>query len=285
MKELKVTGIYCYPIKGCAGISLEESEVQERGLIHDRRWMLVDGDGQFISQRSNGAMALIHLSIRTHNLTANFGEQSIEIPFSEGSGKYKEVTVWGDQLSAELVGVEFDQWFSNALELPVHLVRMTKQSDRSIGEKYTSTNEQVSFADGMPYLIVGESSLSLLNEKLGEDLKMNRFRPNIVFEGGSPHIEDVWKDFRVGEVDFVGVKNCARCQVTTIDQETGRSGKEPLKTLSTYRKLNNKILFGQNAKLKQESNRTHNTIKVGDTILVNSFREGYMGNPVQVAHL
>ena len=126
------------------------------------------------------------------------------------------------------------------------LVYFPEVNQRPVDEKYRIENDQVSLADGYPYLIIGQSSLDDLNSKLTNPLPMNRFRPNFVFTGGKPFEEDNWRNFAIGKSRFAGVKPCGRCVLTTVNQETTERGTEPLATLATYRRTNNKIYFGQN---------------------------------------
>ncbi len=260
---MKVSAIYCYPIKGCSGISLKEAELTGEGLKYDRNWMIVDESGRFISQRSHPHLCLFKIAIQGDRIAVQFKGQSIDIPVESNSLNYASVSVWDDTISAQVVSEEINQWFSDQLNQPLRLVKLTAKTNRLIDPKYAKNNETVSFADGYPYLAIGESSLDDLNERLEEKIPMNRFRPNIVFSGGKPFEEDAWEKVNVGASTFIGVKRCARCQVTTTDQETGLVGKEPLKTLSKYRREGNKVFFGQNLMLE-----TGNWIKVGDSINV-----------------
>jgi len=132
-----------------------------------------------------------------------------------------------------------------------------------VDKKYAANNEITSFSDGYPMLMIGQPSLDKLNQKLTDPLPINRFRPNIVFTGGHAHIEDEMAAFTIGDLNFLGVKPCARCVMTTIDQQTAEVGKEPLKTLSDYRMKNNKIYFGQNILHQQNG-----SIKTGDAITI-----------------
>ncbi|WP_431292514.1 MOSC domain-containing protein [Pedobacter sp. P26] len=136
-----------------------------------------------------------------------------------------------------------------------------------VDPRYASNNEVVSFADGYPCLLIGQSSLDGLNEKLQSSIKMDRFRPNFVFTGGTPHIEDRFNTFYIGETLFSAVKPCSRCVLITIDQQTGEKGQEPLRTLAGYRTINKKILFGQNL-LHQSSG----IISVGDELKIVDWR-------------
>lgn len=261
----KLTNIFIYPIKGCAGISLDSAEILDRGIRYDRRWMLVDSEGKFISQRTHPKLALIETAISDDWLFVSFEDETHQIPLNASYSAHRQVTVWDDTLKAYAADSTDNDWFSRQLGIPVTLVAMQEDSKRLVDPRYAvSGQEEVSFADGYPYLIIGEPSLEMLNRKVGgETLLIDRFRPNLVFEGGTAHDEDRWRSFVIGEVGFYGVKPCARCQVTTINQQTGESGKEPLISLSRYRKQGNKVLFGQNC-----LSRAGGVIRVGDQISV-----------------
>ena len=135
-------------------------------------------------------------------------------------------------------------------------------------ENYNLGDDIVSFADGYPFLIIGESSMQDLNNRLGVPLSIRRFRTNFVFSGGAPFVEDSFKNFSIGDVDFVGVKPCARCVLTTRDPDSGVKGREPLATLQAYRSHGTKILFGQNVVFdaKKWSSNEQPIVKIGDSI-------------------
>ena len=155
----------------------------------------------------------------------------------------------------------YSRWFSDNLRQECHLVFMDNESKRSIDNKYAVQNEQVSFADGFPYLIIGTGSLKDLNQRLATPVPMDRFRPNVVISTDAPFIEDDLEIFHLGEARFKRVKPCSRCIITTTDQLTGKRSKEPLKTLSEYRKFDQKVLFGQNLICLQEG-----LVKTGDIL-------------------
>ena len=262
--SLIIQDLYIYPIKSLRGIRVAEAKVEERGFNLDRRWMLIDESGKFISQRTFPIMALLSVEIGEDSLTVfhvSNPEESIEILFEEEVEEKVSVTVWDDEVPAKRVSAEIDEWFSKVLGINVSLVKMPLSTERKVDPRYAVNGESVSFADGMPYLLIGQKSLMDLNNKLQEPIPMNRFRPNIVFSGGEPFIEDSLKEIRIGEVKFQIVKPCARCVMTTIDQATGTKAAEPLKTLASYRKVGNKIFFGQNVVALSEG-----TIKVGDEL-------------------
>jgi len=243
--HFQLSEINIYPIKSLGGISVKSAIALDKGFENDRRWMLIDQNNKFLSQRTIHKMALFKVSILQDALEVRHQNQSIQIPFSAG-GKDINVQIWDDICIGRQVDENIDQWFSDEMGIKCSLVKMPANSDRLVDQNYAKSNEVVSFADGYPYLIVGESSLIDLNSKLETSIPMNRFRPNLVFKGGAAFVEDSWKDFSIGETKFKAVKPCARCVLTTIDQETGIAGKEPLATLSKYRRVEQKVLFGQN---------------------------------------
>ncbi|SFT99585.1 hypothetical protein SAMN04489724_3262 [Algoriphagus locisalis] len=264
--NLIIQDLYVYPIKSLAGIRLQEAKVEERGFELDRRWMLIDESGRFVSQRTFPQMALLKVEIESEWLKVYHVSSSkdfVRIPFNEEGEEISSVTVWDDEMPARLVNTQIDAWFTRVLGINARLVKMPLSTERKVDSRYAVNAESVSFADGMPYLLIGETSLDDLNERLASPLPMNRFRPNIVFSGGEPFIEDSFGGIQIGAVQMKVVKPCARCVMTTVDQETGLKAAEPLKTLATYRKVGNKILFGQNVVALSGG-----IIKVGDKLTV-----------------
>jgi uncharacterized protein len=265
---MKITELYIYPVKSLGGIAVQTAEVQMEGLQYDRRWMLIDANGRFLSQREHAKMALFQTNISSDHLIIYFaGKGKIEVPLSVPElATTTTVDVWGDACSGVAVSQEADRWFSDILEQEVRLVRLPELSDRPADPRYAE-GHRVSYADGFPFLIIGAASLRDLNQRMGLALSMDRFRPNIVFESDEPFLEDRMKELQIGECVFEIVKPCARCVVTTIDQQTAEQGKEPLKTLNTYRKIDNKVLFGQNMIAHRLGH-----IQVGDALIVNSWK-------------
>lgn len=262
---LHVSQLYIYPVKSLGGIALNQAQVTDRGFQYDRRWMLVDLNNLFISQRDVHQMAFLKpdLTDKGIKVTHAVKQSSYTIPFNTVKNEFAEVTIWDDTCTGQFVSNEADDWFSSILEMPCRLVYMPDATHRITDQRYTSADSITSFSDAYPFLLIGQSSLDDLNSKLSEALPMNRFRPNIVFTGGEPYEEDMMHTFIIGDITFHGVKLCARCVMTTIDQENGVSGKEPLKTLARYRLKNKKIMFGQNL-----SHAGLGEIKIGDELLV-----------------
>jgi len=255
--------INIYPIKSLAGINLQTSEVEERGLKYDRRWVLVDDTNTFFTQRDFPEMALIKVAIEQEGLKLQYKTKTVEpllIPFEFEHSKTDKVVIWDDTITAEFYDEQIDSWFSEIIGIKCHLVKMPETTKRVVDESYAK-NKIVSFADGYPFLIIGQASLEDLNSRMETPLPMNRFRTNFVFIGGKAFEEDQWKKFKVGNVVFQAVKPCARCVITTTNQETAERLHEPLLTLSKFRKIDNKVMFGMNLVC-------HSTgeIKVGDKI-------------------
>lgn len=259
--------IWIYPIKSLGGISLSEALVEQKGFQYDRRWMLVEPNGTFLTQRENTVMALVKVELTAHSLRVyhrHRPDDVLDIPLDQTTDEALTAYVWDNQaVDARVVSPQADAWFSRLLGFPCRLVYMPENSLRPVDPKYAQPDDVVSFADGFPYLVISSDSLDELNRRAGESLEMIRFRPNLVVEGVSPHDEDTWYHFQIGDLTFYGVKPCARCVLTTIDPETAQKGKEPLKTLATYRRLDKKILFGQNVLAE-----TAGTLRVGQPVTV-----------------
>jgi uncharacterized protein YcbX len=223
--------------------------------------MLVDENGVFISQRTMHKMALIKLSLVDDGFMVNYENQNIKVPFSI-TGNTQKVTIWDDVVDAVVANNEFNDWFSLHLNQKVKLVYLHEQSVRPVNPKYANNNEQVSFADGYPLMMITEASLNLLNSKLKKPIGMDRFRPNLVLSAAEPHLEDELRNFKIGTALFKVAKPCARCVVTTINQQTLQTGKEPLATLAKYRRVGDNVNFGANVICLQEGQ-----VSVGDNVL------------------
>ena len=241
--------MYHYPIKSMGGIRLHRASVLIPGLEHDRRWMVVDREGNFVSQRTVPRMALLGVEERQGRFWIKdklHPVDAIAIPEIGNAGRFKDVRIWDDSVTALLVDPDVDAWIQSKLKMFCQLVYMPDYVRRPVDSLYSVSNESVSFADAMPYLLISQASLDFLNAKLEVPVPMDRFRPNLVIYGTEPFEEDRWDFIEIGSVRFKVTKPCARCVMVTIDQETGASGKEPLAMLASFRKAGNKILFGQN---------------------------------------
>ncbi|MFD0749320.1 MOSC domain-containing protein [Mucilaginibacter calamicampi] len=243
---LKVSELYIYPIKSLAGIKLNRAEVTDRGFKHDRRWMLIDENNRFLSQREVALMALLKVSIEDAGVTVTFNKTSIQIPFDFENQEFISVEIWDDTCRAQLIDKNIDKWFSDILGINCRLVYMPDESLRVTDPRYAPAGSVTSFADAYPFLLIGQASLDDLNSRLDVAIPMDRFRPNIVITGSEPYQEDLIDEITINGISFSGVKLCARCNIPTIDQQTARASKEPSKTMAKYRLKNKKIYFGQN---------------------------------------
>jgi hypothetical protein len=268
--EFLISELLIYPVKSLGGISLKSALMTGKGFEHDRRFMLVNQENRFLTQREFPELVFFKTAIVGNQLiiTDNRDKCSVEVPLKIVEGEHVDVQIWDDHCQALLIDRHIGDWFSARLTKEVRLVYMHDDSIRRVDPEYAVNGELTSFSDGYPVLIIGEESLKDLNDKLENPVSMDRFRPNIVFSGGYPFVEDTFKAFRVGDVQWDAVKPCARCIMTTTDQETGQRTAEPLKTLSKYRSHHNKIYFGQNLLAS-----TTGEIRIGDKLIVQSSKQ------------
>lgn len=247
---IKVAELWIYPVKSCGGISLDRVEVDIQGFKGDRQWMIVDAAGKFVTQRQHPQLARVRTQLTDDQLTLNFDDFTPLNISTQPQGTLKSVTVWRNQVQALDQGEAAATWFSEVLQMPCRLVRQSPKHIRPINPNYALwENQPVSFADGYPVLLTNTASLKMLSKKLGEDLPMNRFRPNLVVSTDEPFAEDNWQKITINNHEFVTAKPCERCIVTTTDQTTGdrHPAQEPLRTLGTFRhKKDQGILFGIN---------------------------------------
>ncbi|HJY14101.1 MAG TPA: MOSC N-terminal beta barrel domain-containing protein [Flavobacterium sp.] len=241
-----VKEIYIYPIKSLAGISCQNAKAEEMGFENDRRWMLLDAENQMITQREHRIMSQFYPQISDGKISITFKDQKHEFSIDENLEKSIEVNVWDDKSEVVEVNHETSKWFSQHLGFECKLVKITKIGARKHESSRLKETFNVSLADGYPYLLIGTESLDFLNDKLDEKITIKRFRPNIVISTQKEHEEDAFDTFKIGEVQFKNIKPCGRCIMVNNDPSNGRLKKEPLKTLSKYRNVNNSVLFGTN---------------------------------------
>ncbi|MEM8506606.1 MAG: MOSC N-terminal beta barrel domain-containing protein [Bacteroidota bacterium] len=256
----RISELYVYPIKSMGGISLKSARLTDTGFAFDRYWMLVDSNRKCLTQREFPVMALFQVQFIAEGIKVIFNDTAVAIPNTTTTTSTMECRIWEDTVWAVEVSGEVSKWFSKHLGQQVRLVCMAPNSVRYVKRHAPS---KVHFPDSSPYLVVGEAALGYLNEKNNSPIPMDRFRPNIVFQGGAPHEEDTWQTIQIGNCNFENTKACARCTVITIDQKTGKQGEEPLLGLSKYRLQDRKILFGQYFKVVQNFGEW---IRVGDTL-------------------
>ena len=261
---MHITGIYIYPIKSCRGIAVDSANVHDIGLEHDRRYMIVDADNQFLTQRNHPDMARIAVS----QTASGWALSRVDMPLLRWDpvthGTESTVQIWKDSVTVVDQGDAVATWFSQALGRPCRLVGFAPGIRRLVDPTYAVDPEDaVSFADGYASLLVTEESLADLNTRTKEAVPMDRFRPNIVVSGARPWEEDNWHSVQIGSVEMVAVKKCARCVVTTTDQKTGERHVEPLHTLAVFRHIGHGLIFGQNM-----VHKTSGRIQLGDQVLL-----------------
>lgn len=266
MSGIVLNEIYIYPIKSLTGMSMSSWPVVKTGLKYDRQWMLIDNQQQFLSQRSLPRMALIKTELTESQLIVSAPHMSkLHLDLEPKLGRLIDCTIWHDQVAAAEVSVEANRWFSQFLETECRLVYLPDTARRPVNPKFAVPKDITALSDGFPFLLVSLNSLNSLNDAMKLNLPMSRFRPNLVVSGCAAYAEDTWREITIGSIGFRLPKPCSRCSVPTIDQETGKTGKEPLTTLNRLRKWDNKVYFGQNA--------LHNdlgVLAVGDMVYLNT---------------
>ncbi|UXI69395.1 MOSC domain-containing protein [Tahibacter amnicola] len=240
--------LHLYPVKSCAPLPSASATVEKRGLIHDRRWMIVDADGKFVTGRQHARLPLLQAEPVAGGLRMSAPGMPPVTVAEPADGARCAVNVWRDSIDAVAADSTASEWVSRFLGQPARLVFMDAAARRPVDPTYAQAEDEVSFADGFPVLLISQAALDHLNARLATPISILRFRPNLVVDGTAPHAEDQWRRVRIGEVEFDVVKPCTRCVFTTVDPARGErdpSG-EPLRTLTTYRRSPSGVTFGQN---------------------------------------
>jgi len=265
MTSIVLNEIYIYPVKSLKGISVSSWPVVVTGLKYDRKWMLVDSNRQFLSQRRLPKMALITTALTEDALILSApGMCELSLPLEPAPSEIINSTLWHDQVETIAVSAEADAWFRQFLDIECRLVFQPDTLIRPVNPNFAKPEDQTALSDGFPFLLISENSLVALNQAMHLDLAMPRFRPNLVVSGCESYAEDFWRNITIGDIDFRLPKPCSRCSVPTINPETGETGKEPLTTLNRLRKWQNKVYFGQNA-----LHDNFGVLSVGDNVQIN----------------
>jgi uncharacterized protein YcbX len=263
---IRLAAISVYPIKSGAGNALDSAWVEARGLANDRRWMLVDDDGRFVTGRQLPRLLQVRADpFRSGGLrVAAPGMPVLEVVCAADAPRVA-ATVWASVVDAADAGVGAAEWFSRYLDRPVRLVYADAAMRRPLDPGYAQSGDETAFADGYPLLLLSRAAVDELSQRVGRDLGWRRFRPNLLLEGAPAHAEDGWRRIRIGNAEFDVVKPCVRCVFTTIDPDSAvaEADGEPLTTLKAYRRGAKGITFGQNLIA-----RTTGAIRVGDRVEV-----------------
>jgi hypothetical protein len=263
MSEQFISQLYLYPVKSFKGVRVDRARLDDRGFVGDRRYMLVDHNGRFITQRQISELVLFHATVNAAGLQLAYQDKQIFVDRPDRESLV-DVQVWSDAVQAVDCGDAAADWLSSALEQSVRLVYMPDSSERKIDPAYATNGQLVSFADGFPLLLIGQTSLEDLCTRLGRTVVMERFRPNIVVSGCEAFAEDGWKRLRIGSTEFDIVKPCSRCVIPSIDPASAKKDPEVVRVLASYRRgSDRKTYFGQNL-----IHRSSGTIHIGDAIEV-----------------
>jgi uncharacterized protein YcbX len=260
---VQLSGITIYPVKSCAGINLDRVGLDRFGPVGDRRWLVVDERGRFLSQRDKARMALVQVEQVQGGIRLSLGDASTEVEIPGSYAPELRVSVWGDSVRALLADSGAGQWLSGQLGQPCRLVYMPDSCRRLVDGHFARDGESVSFADGFPLLLISQASLDDLNSRLDNPVPMNRFRPNLVVNGCEPFAEDGWRRIRIGDVDFDVAKPCSRCVIPSIDQATAQRDGQINRVLAAFRRFNGQIMFGQNLLYQRTG-----TLTLGDALEV-----------------
>lgn len=271
----RLARLFVYPVKSCAGVELREAQLAETGLDLDRAWMVVDEQGEFVSQRELPRMALIKPTLKLTEVVLRApGMLALHLRIDTVEEAVK-VRLWNDELPAFDMGDVAAQWFSDFLGRKLRLVRFDPEYRRLSNTKWTGGAEALNqFNDGYPVLVTSTASLALLNEKLAAGghapVEMERFRPNIVLDGIEAHDEDRLDLIRIategGEVQLRPVKPCPRCPIPNVDPATGETSPLVTDTLQGYRRndvVGGAITFGMNLIIVQGEGET---LRVGQPV-------------------
>jgi uncharacterized protein len=242
---IRVQSLHVYPVKSCAGINVGAARVERRGLMGDRRWMIVDEDGRFVTQREEPRLCLVRTTLDSDRIVLSYEGDAFELPRALSEGPRVSVEVWESRVDA-IEHADARAWISRVAGAPSRLVYMPDDVERPVSPTHAAPGDMVSFADGFPLLLASTGSLAELERRANVPLSMTRFRPNVVVACDTPFAEDGWKRLAIGEATFRAPKGCDRCVVTTVDPTTGARGKEPLRTLATFRKWDDAVWFAVN---------------------------------------
>ncbi len=245
---MQVTRLFIHPVKSLGGISVPQFSIDRFGPLYDRRWLVVDSQGQFLTQRQHARMALVRTLLEGGRVTLSAPDcEPVQFSAADfAGGATRRVQVWRDQCDALSGPPRLDAWLSRFLGVECQLVFMPETSRRAVNTDYAQDGETVGFADGFPLLLASEESLQDLNSRMSLPIGMERFRPNLVVQGGAAFAEDGWTRIRVGSMEFRVVKPCSRCAIPTIDPQTAQKQPEVFKTLKSYRQREGEVFFGQN---------------------------------------
>lgn len=245
-KNGRITSIFYYPVKSCRGIADSSVEIGERGIRNDRNWVVANAEGKALTQRELSQMALIEANVDNGGALTLQAPERASCTVAHGSGSSATtVDVWGNQCAGVDEGDDVANWLGSFLGTQCRLVRVAENNDRQcMAPLPDGSTVKLTFVDGCSLLVISQESLDDLNNRLAEPVTIKRFRPNIVISGFEAFSEDDFTELQIGDITLYKVQQCERCVITTIDPESAKKSVEPLKTLSTYRRVEKKVNFG-----------------------------------------
>lgn len=262
---MHLSGLYIFPMKSCAPLAVESARIESRGLQHDRRWLVVDADGRFLTGRKLPRLTLVRATPTDGGLSLQAPGMSTLVVPTPTTDDFLPVVVWKSDVLARPCAAAADAWLSNFLGQPLRMVHMDAGVHRAIMSEQARSGDEVSFADAFPLLLITQAALDGLNTRLPQPVPMQRFRPNLVVDDAPAHAEDGWSRIRIGGNEFDVGPACVRCVFTTVDPQRGErdpSG-EPFRTLTTYRRTEQDVIFGRNL-----IPRSSGILRVGDRVEV-----------------
>lgn len=264
---LRLAGIRVYPVKSCRGITVQRATVGHRGLAGDRRFMLVDRNGRFLTQRQHPTMALLSVTFSDGEMLVSYpGHATLSLDPTPHFATQGRVKIWRGTVDACIAPQEVNDWFSGVMALECRLAYMADHQHRAVPHASARFDDEVSFADGAPLMAISEASLEQLNQRLERPVTMDRFRPNLIVAGCNAFAEDTWSRVRIGDVETDVAWPCARCLMTTVEPKSGRRDvdREPFETLRQFRRAaDGRVMFGQNL-----IPRRLGELRVGDVVEV-----------------
>lgn len=264
--RVHLQAIYRYPMKSAAAQPLAQATVEPRGLSGDRRWLVVDAEGRFLTGRQLPGLVRIRAAGMPDGLVLQAPDSpALALPRPNAQQRRRRVRIWKDEVDALTCGADADAWLSRVLGRPVALVYMDAAARRAVDPAHSRPGDEVSFADGYPLLLLSAAAVEALGERLGRPMTALRFRPNLVVGGCPAHAEDGWRRLRIGEIEFDVAKRCTRCVFTTVDPDTGVPDPdgEPLASLKAYRRDDRGVTFGVHLIPRGEGR-----LRTGDAIVV-----------------
>lgn len=264
---MRVSELFYYPVKSLAGIAVNSLNINQWGPDRDRRLMLVDEDGHFITQRKHHLMARISVSDTPQGLLFEYDKHHkkmcIAWPDLNAMTQSMPVEIWEEHLNGQIIEGEINGWFSEIFNSPIQLVYMDETEIRQVDVRYAKQGVRTSFSDGFPFLLMSQSSVDFLQQQYGKTVDVRQFRPNIVIDDCAAFEEDHWKRIAINGIQFDLVKPCSRCVIPSIDVQTGEMQKDFMQVLLAHRKIGSEIVVGQNMTHTGEGE-----VSVGDRVVV-----------------